>query len=145
MGGYQFLYDGSWKEKLFYGYTVALTRRLSPTISIVGEGGGSYGKTDGGWSIQRYAFMGGLKLHGGEGEVRPFFQALVGYSRQGGEVGIANGVVVQPGGGVDLQVNDWLTLRAQGDYRFLLEDGQHYNQYRLSGGVVYFFGKKKSQ
>jgi hypothetical protein len=141
MAGYAYLYDGSWKQPLFFGYTVALTRRLSPVISLVGEGGGSYGQTDAGWSIQRYAFLGGVKLHGGEGQVRPFFQALVGYERQGGEVGLASGIAVQPGGGVDLTVNDRITLRAQGDYRWIREDGLNYSQYRISGGFVYFFGK----
>ena len=143
MAGYAYLYDGSWKEHLLYGYTVALTRRISPVISLVGEGGGSYGQTSAGWSIQRYAFLGGMKLHGGEGEVRPFFQVLVGYERQGGEVGFASGIAVQPGGGVDLQLNDRITLRAQGDYRWIREDGNNYNQYRISGGFIYFFGKKK--
>jgi hypothetical protein len=40
-------------------------------------------------------------------------------------------------------VNDKLTLRAQGDYRFIREDGNNYNQYRISGGVVWYLGKNK--
>lgn len=143
MGGYAYLYDGSWKEHLLYGFVAALTRTISPTLSIVGEAGGSHGQYGStGFTIQRYAFLGGLKLHGGEGQVRPFFQVLAGYSRQGGDVGIANGIAVQPGGGVDMQVNDWLTVRAQGDYRFIREDGKNYSLYRISGGIVWFFGKK---
>jgi hypothetical protein len=142
-GGYAYMYDSSWKQHLLYGFSVSLTRRISPAISLVGEGGGSHGQTDNGFSIQRYAFLGGMKVHGGEGQVRPFFQALVGYERQGGEVGLATGIAVQPGGGVDLTVNDKLTLRAQGDYRFIREDGNNYNQYRISGGVVWYLGKNK--
>ncbi len=76
--------------------------------------------------------------------MRPFFQALAGYSRQGGDVGIANGIAIQPGGGVDLIMSDKITLRAQGDYRFIREDGQNYSQYRLSGGIVLYLGKKKT-
>jgi hypothetical protein len=142
-GGYAYLYDGSWKEHLLYGFTASITRRVSSTISVVGEGGGSHGEYgDTGFTIQRYAFLGGIRLHAGEGEVRPFFQALAGYSRQGGDVGIANGIAIQPGGGVDLTVNEWLTVRAQGDYRFIREDGSNYNQYRISAGIVWYLGKK---
>jgi hypothetical protein len=142
-GGYQYLYDGSWKEHLLLGYVASLTRRISPTMAIVGEAGGSHGEYGtSGFSIQRYAFLGGLRLMGGEGEVRPFFQVLAGYSRQGGDVGLANGIAIQPGGGVDLTVTEKLIVRAQGDYRFIREDGQNYNQYRISGGIVWYIGKK---
>jgi len=34
-------------------------------------------------------------------------------------------------------------LRAQGDYRFLREDGKNYSQYRISGGIIIFLKKKK--
>ena len=140
--GYQYLYDSSWKEHLKFGFMASLSRRISPTMAIVGEAGGShgeYGTT--GFTIQRYAFLGGLRLLAGEGEVRPFFQVLAGYSRQGGDVGIANGLAIQPGGGADLTVNEWLLVRAQGDYRFVREDGQNYNMYRITAGVVWSFGK----
>ena len=140
--GYQFLYDGSWKEQLRFGFSVSLARRISDTMAIVGDVGGShgeYGTT--GFTIQRYAFLGGLRLMGGEGEVKPFFQILGGYSRQGGDVGIAHGIAVQPGGGVDLVVNEWLVVRAQGDYRYVREDGTNYSMYRIAGGIVWHFGK----
>ena len=140
--GYQYLYDGSWKEHLKFGFMASLSRRISPTMAIVGEAGGSHGEYGNtGFTIQRYAFLGGLRLLAGEGEVRPFFQVLAGYSRQGGDVGIANGLAVQPGGGADLTVNEWLLVRAQGDYRFVREDGQNYNMYRITAGVVWSFGK----
>lgn len=140
--GYQFLIDGSWDEQLRLGFAASIARRMSPIVSIVGEVSGShgeYGTT--GFSIQRYAFLGGVRLVGGEGEVRPFFQALAGYSRQGGDVGLAHGIAIQPGAGVDLVMTEWLTLRAQGDYRWIREDGENYNQYRISGGIVWHFGK----
>jgi hypothetical protein len=141
--GYQYMYDGSWSEHLLIGYFASITHRIKPTLALVGEAGGSNGqyKTTN-FRIERYAFLGGLRLMGGEGEVRPFFQVLAGYSRQGGDVGIANGIAVQPGGGADLAVTESLTIRAQADYRFLREDGHNYNQYRLSGGLIWYLGKK---
>jgi hypothetical protein len=148
-GGYAYLYDGSWKEHLRLGFVASLTRRLTPTLSIVGEAGGDVGEYQtSGFTIQRFAFLGGVRLHAGEGEVRPFFQVLAGYSRQGGDVGLANGIAVQPGGGVDLVMSESITLRAQGDYRYLREDGQNYSQYRIAGGLVWYFTdyfKKKSK
>jgi hypothetical protein len=138
--GYAYLYDGSWKEHLRLGFLAALTRRISPTMSIVAEGGGDVGEYQtSGFTIQRFAALGGLRLHAGEGDVRPFFQVLAGYSRQGGDVGIANGLAIQPGGGVDLVMSESLTIRAQGDYRYLREDGNNYSQYRISGGLIWYF------
>jgi hypothetical protein len=140
--GYAYMYDGSWKEHLLYGFVGSITHRIRPTLSIVGEVGGSHGEyRTTGFTIQRYAALGGVRLSAGEGDVKPFFQALAGYSRQGGDVGIANGIAVQPGGGVDLVMSESLTLRAQGDYRFLREDGHNYSQYRISGGVIIYLGK----
>ena len=142
--GYAYMYDSSWSEHLLFGFVGSITRRIKPNLSIVGEVGGSHGEyRTTGFSIMRYAALGGVRLSAGEGDVKPFFQALAGYSRQGGDVGIANGFALQPGGGVDLVMTESLTLRAQGDYRFLSEDGQNYSQYRLSGGVIIYLNKKK--
>jgi hypothetical protein len=142
--GYAYMYDGSWSEHLFYGFVASIAHRIRPNLWIVGEGGGShgeYGTT--GFTIQRYAFLGGARVTAGEGEVKPFFQVLAGYSRQGGDVGLANGIAVQPGGGVDLIMNERITLRAQADYRYLREDSVNYSQYRISGGLIWYLGKKK--
>jgi len=44
---------------------------------------------------------------------------------------------------VDYTLNDWLTLRAQGDYRWMREDGENWNQYRASGGIVIYLGRRR--
>lgn len=142
--GYAYLNDRSWTEHLLMGYVASLTGRLTSSFAVVVEGGGSHGHyKDTGFTIQRYAFLGGLRLYAGEGEVRPFFQALAGYSRQGGDVGLAHGIAVQPGGGVDAKLTDAITLRAQGDYRLIFEDGEHYNQFRGAVSVIYYLGKRQ--
>jgi hypothetical protein len=92
--------------------------------------------------------MGGAKVPGGEGQVRPFFQVLAGWSRQGGDVGELNGGVLQPGGGVDFFATDTWTLRAQADFRVIYEpneNGQYElrTAYRFMGGLVIYLGKKK--
>jgi hypothetical protein len=141
---YAFMRDNSWEENLYYGWVATLSYRLGRNVSLVGEFGGGHGEfRDTGFTIQRYALLGGLKLSGGEGNVRPFFQVLAGGARQGGDVGLAHGIVVQPGGGVDLTLNERWTFRVQGDFRWLREDEENWTQYRLSGGVVIYLGRRR--
>lgn len=138
MGGYSFMVDRSWQERLPLGWVAALSQRISDRVSIVGEASGSYGKfADTNFTIERYAFLGGVKWQssGAEGLV-VFLQGLAGLSRQAGDVGILNGFLLQPGGGVDLRVTERMSFRAFADYRWLHEDGVRWNQYRAGGGVV---------
>ena len=144
MGGYAYLHDGAWDEDLFLGWMATLTFRLTTNVSLVGEIGGHHGeKGTTGFSIQRYALLGGMKITGGEDRIRPFFQIVAGGSRQGGDVGLASGIVVQPGGGADFALNDRITLRAQGDFRWMQENDELYTGYRVSGGIVIQLGKWK--
>ena len=143
MFGYQYMHDFSWNRSLLAGWSVTLTQRIKGNINMVGEASAGYGHTTNGFSIQRYVFLGGVKVIGGEGQVRPFFQILGGLSRQGGDVGQLNGAAAQLGGGADFYLNDRWVLRAQGDFRFIYEEGELRMAYRATGGVVFFLGKKK--
>jgi hypothetical protein len=128
---------------MYYGWQATLSFRLTTNLSIVGEIGGSHGLfRDTNFTIQRYALLGGMKLSGGEGRMRPFFQVLFGGTRQGGDVGLANGLALQPGGGADLELNDRFTFRGQGDYRIMREDGEIYTGYRASGMIIIYLGKR---
>ena len=146
-GGYQYLLDKSWDEKLDKGWIAAVAYKIGEITSVVAEGSGSYGKLTGtNWTIERYAFLGGIKFQvGGEGP-RPFVQFMAGLSRQAGDVGIANGLALQPGGGVDLPFGERLSVRVFGDYRLIREKDKslatgpawvRYNQYRVGGAVVW--------
>lgn len=137
MGGYSFLNDKSWAENLPLGWVAAISQRIGERASIVGEAGGSYGKYGNtNFTIERYAFLGGVKFQGGEG-IMPFVQIMAGLSRQAGDVGVLNGFAFQPGGGVDLRLTDRLSARGFADYRWIHEDGTHWNQFRVGGGIVY--------
>lgn len=145
--GYAFMHDSSWDEYYHLGWVATLSHRIKPNLALVGEVGGSHGeKGTSGFSIQRYAFLGGLKLSGGEGQLRPFFHVLGGFTRQGGDVGIANGWAIQPGGGVDFSMTEKIIVRAQGDFRFFREKSQNETLnstgWRISGGLVINLGKK---
>ena len=139
-GGYQYMLDKSWEgsEKLDKGWMAAVAYKIGEITSVVAEGSGSYGKVIGtNWTIERYGILGGVKFQvGGEGP-RPFVQFMGGLSRQAGDVGIVNGLALQPGGGVDLPFGERLSVRVFADYRLLREQGTRYNQYRVGGAVVW--------
>jgi hypothetical protein len=138
MGGYSFMIDRSWDQNLPYGLIASLAQRFNETGSLVFEVSGQRGKyatTD--FNIDRWAFLGGFKLQstGGGEALMPFIQVLGGLSRQAGDVGIQNGWIIQGGGGIDLRFHERFALRAFGDYRFLRELGQSWNEYRFGGGL----------
>jgi len=143
MFGYQYLHDFSWNSSMLGGWSVALTRRIKGNINIVGEAAASYGDTEHGFSIQRYTFPAGVEVLDDKGNVKQLFQLLGGLSRQGGDVGQLNGIALQPGGGVDFLYKDRWTFRAQGDFRFIYEEGELSMAYRGTGGIVFYLGKKK--
>jgi len=145
MIGYQYLHDFSWDSSLLLGFSVSLSQRIKTNMSLVGEASGGFGDTANGFSIQRFAFLGGVKVFGGEGQIRPFFQVLAGLSRQGGDVGELNAPALQPGGGADFFMSDRWTFRAQGDFRFIYEENELRTAYRVSGGVVFYLGKAKKK
>ena len=148
MGGYSFMLDRSWSEKLPTGLVAAMSQRFSDTGSLVFEVSGQRGKLGTTpYKIERWGFLGGLKMQstGGGEALMPFIQVMAGLSRQAGDVGILNGLALQGGGGIDLRFRERWCLRAFADYRFIKEttlDGpQHWNQYRVGGGIVYALRK----
>jgi len=144
MGGYSYMVDRSWSEKLPYGLVAAIAQRFNETGSLVFEVSGQRGKlgsTE--FNIERWGFLGGVKLQstGGGEALMPFVQVLGGLSRQAGDVGIQNGWLLQAGGGVDLKFRERLSLRAFADYRLLRELGERWNEYRVGGGIVFALWK----
>jgi hypothetical protein len=143
-GGYAFVKDFSWSENLPIGWIAALTHRLNERLAIVGEVSGSHGEyRSTSFTIQRYAFLGVVRLTGGEGAIKPFVQILTGHSRQGGDVGIARGFAVQGGGGAELMLDNGLTLRVQADLRTAREDGVWWRQFRAAGSVVWTLRRRQ--
>ena len=136
-GGYQFLRDPSWDTNLLYGWFVAVAKRVGERASIVAEGSGSYDKYPGTkHTIHRYGILGGIKIQGGGDGPRPFVQFLSGLSRQSGDVGVQDGFIFQPGGGVDIRLSERLSMRGFGDYRYLRELGVTWHQWRFGGGLM---------
>jgi len=134
--GYQFMSDSSWDTRLTLGWVGTVTQKLNDRTFVVAEGSGGYGDTTSGFQIERYAILGGFKVQPPGDGPRIFIQVLAGLSRQAGDVGVQNGFIAQPGGGVEWTINPRFNGRAFGDYRFLHEDGRNYHGYRVGAALV---------
>ena len=136
-GGYQFLSDPAWDTYHSLGWVGSVNFKVHEAGFLVAEGSGGFGDVPGtGFNIERYAILGGIKaMRPGDG-ARIFVQVLAGLSRQAGDVGILNGFIAQPGGGVEWPINDRFYGRVYGDYRFLREDGQNHHGFRAGAGLV---------
>jgi len=135
--GYNFLRDPSWDTNMEWGWMTAVSFKIAERASVVAEGSGSYGEYGATrFTIERYGILGGIKIQGGGDGPRPFVQGLAGLSRQAGDVGVLNGFIFQPGGGIDLRIAERISVRGFGDYRLLREDGVFWHQWRFGGGVL---------
>ena len=140
--GYPYFHDGAWDQKLLYGFLSTISYRITRNMHVFAELQGShglYGNTD--FWIQRYSLMGGLKLYAGEGNIRPFFHGMFGVTRQGGDVGLAEGIAVQGGGGAEFILKPRWGLRGQADYRVMYENEEISTGFRFSGSLVIYLGK----
>lgn len=88
-------------------------------------------------------FLGGPQINFGHGELRPYIHALVGVSH--GSQGTFSDTVLAfaGGGGVDVKITDRFAWRvAQVDYFGTRYADHTQNNFRLSTGLVFHFGKK---
>jgi hypothetical protein len=120
------------------GFDFSVTGNVNKNFGITGEFGGLYGRS---FVDSAYTFMAGPRLSARTGNVTPFVHALVGGIGVPveGEAGFATAL----GGGVDVRVNDRISIRAiQADYLLtrLFNNTQH--NARLSFGVIFNFGKR---
>jgi hypothetical protein len=140
--GYPYFHDGAWDTELLYGLFTNLSFRITRNMHLFAELQGSHGfysTTD--FTIQRYSLMGGFKLLAGEGRIRPFFHGMFGITRQGGDVGLADGIALQGGGGAEFTINARWAVRGQADYRVMYENEEIYTGYRFAGSLAIYLGK----
>jgi hypothetical protein len=128
------------------GWVAAFSSNVNPRTALVGEVGGNYKSIDvvPGTSVSMnvHTFQGGIRMRGDGAKATPFGQVLAGLGRIGAGVsgvgsGGANGFSIQPGGGVDVKVNDKIAVRGEVDYRFLRNSGVNLNEIRFSFGLVF--------
>ncbi len=139
------------------GWNASIAGNITNWFGIVGDVSGHYGSPfdlGPGVRINSYKFMGGPKLSYREGRMTLFAHFLIGDARAGTRAfGLStsdNALAAAVGGGVDLNLNDWLAIRAvQADYvmtrfRAFPEDfgPERQNNARFSFGLVFRLGTR---
>jgi hypothetical protein len=124
---YTFLRDVG--ENGTLGVMADFGKQLTSHASIVGE-----------FAVTRFSYfeenyiqaVGGMRVGGVTGtRARPFAQIVVGLQREFGD----NGLVFQPGGGVNFALGRRMDLKAQVDFPVLRWEGETYKQFRFSVGI----------
>lgn len=146
---YSFLHDSDLATNFGVGWVFSGARHLNPVFSIVGEAGGNYKTmqvlgTDVDLSV--HSFLGGVRLRNeNSSKAVPFAQVLSGVSRASASVlgasAAGNAFTIQPGAGVDIQLRERMSLRAQGDFRILRSDGENSNEFRVAVGLAFRLGR----
>ena len=150
--GYQFLRDGD--SNFPTGWFISGAGNLSDRFAIVGEVSSSRTSFPDqlfieGASASINGYMGGVRYFSRMGSVTPFAQVLFGALQAKLEtrvfgIPISESQTVgamQPGAGVDVQLNDRFAIRFAGDYRRIFsEDGA--GELRFIVGAVVGFGSR---
>lgn len=133
--GVSFLSDnGSGNETdiatgLFVDIAVPVSSTRTISIGAVGDFGFNR-FTDGDVSITSY--LGGVRFTGlSSDRIRPFGQFLIGMEHCCGGTDFA----WQPGGGLDVVINEILNFRAQYDFRVVRFEGENFNESRFLFGI----------
>jgi hypothetical protein len=146
---YSVLHDSDLSTTLGVGWVFSGARNVSSVLGIVGEAGGNYKTiqvlgTD--LDISVHSFLGGVRLRAqNASKAVPFAQVLTGMSRASasvlGESEASNAFTIQPGAGVDIQLRERMSLRAQGDFRILRSNGENSNEFRVAVGLAFGLGR----
>jgi len=146
-GGY------SWSGGNFHGWNASLTGNINKRLGIVADFSGHYGSELGLVRVDQHAhsFLFGPRLSFRGKRLTPFVYGLFGATRfaesaviNGQHVSaVSNGFSLAVGGGLDVTVNDRMSIRAfQLDYFRPIVNGEPNNRGRLAFGVVLRLGKK---
>jgi hypothetical protein len=130
----------------YSGWTAAFARRLFWKVSLAADLGGHYGREFEVVDNRVHTLQVGPRLTLHDGRISPFVHVLLGVSRltsdSGGPVFTANAFSWSGGGGVDLRVTRrWSVRIFQIDYLSRQFFGESTDGGRISGGVVYHFGR----
>ena len=121
------------------GWEASLAYRWNNWLSLKADFDGHY-CCDG---AKMHDFLGGPQFNFGHGELRPYVHALVGGSH-GSQAGVSDTVLAFAfGGGLDIKISDRFAIRlAQADYFGTRYAEQTQNNFRISTGLVFHFGRK---
>ena len=130
------------------GWMVSDTRNLRSWFGVVGDVGGHYSNSDFGISASTHGFLAGARFmqRPSAGRVSAFGQFLGGFQytnvRGLGTSASRVNTAIQPGGGVDIRLSEFVAVRLQMDYRIVFHDGYHSGAFRFAPGIVISRGRK---
>jgi hypothetical protein len=137
--GYSFLHElGTPGVTYGVGYSASVAWTPGGTWGIVGDIGGNF-RNPANVSQQLFGALGGVRLTGTTGPIKPFAQGLIGLERYSEPGFSENGLAIQPGVGLDWFFLPSWALRAQGDYRWVRANGDTFHELRVVAGVTFAF------
>jgi hypothetical protein len=130
----------------YNGWNASFARTLFWNVSLVADLGGHYGREYEVIDNRVHTLLFGPRLALHNGRVTPFVHVLFGVSRlkadAGGPALSVNTFTLGAGGGVDLRMTRrWSVRMLQIDYLRRQFFGEPQEGGRISGGVVFHFGK----
>jgi hypothetical protein len=158
--GYAVMRDQDRRETFPAGWVASVAGHVTDWVGVVSEVGAShrvcedcqrgpftsatFRGTD--RKLRVFTFMAGPRFAArGLPRVTPFAQLLLGGSHISGGVqfdgALTTGFTYQPGAGIDVNVNQTLGLRVQGDYRVIRTEGHSGKASRLLAGLVWRKGQ----
>ena len=141
-GGYQYTrLEGGFNTN---GFNFGATGNFNSTFGITADFGSSF-TTQSGVSFHNYTYTFGpqLALRANKG-FTPFVHALVGGDHAtasfAGASGSGNGMALLAGGGVDININQYMAVRGSGDWMMLHSNGSTSSKnFRMPIGIVFKF------
>lgn len=141
-GGYQYSHlDGGFNAS---GFNFAGTGNFNQNFGITADFGSSF-TTESGVSFHNYTYTFGpqLSLRANKGYT-PFVHALIGGDHAtasfAGVTGSGNGMAFLAGGGVDININQYMAFRGSADWMMLHSNGTTSSKnFRMPIGIVFKF------
>jgi hypothetical protein len=129
---YSYMYDDlGGTHRNLNGWDVSAAWHANDWFAVVGTVSGHYG------DHEHHSLMGGPRFSYRSGRVTSFVQALAGGDATSG----AGAFTLAAGVGVDVKLNDRISLRVvQADYHPIFY-GSPANNFRVSSGIVFTFGR----
>jgi hypothetical protein len=131
------------------GWLVSLARSTNDWLALVGEGAGSYKTTnEGGDTLWIHTFQGGVRVSARtNATITPFGQFLLGSmhlrsDEGGGNVLSETHFSIEPGGGLDLTINQRTSIRIAAGFPMSFVDDNIVNLFRFQVGVVFGIGNR---
>jgi opacity protein-like surface antigen len=128
------------------GWNASLAFNAPKIVGVVADFGGAYGTVDG-IDTKAHTFLFGPKFAVRKEKVTPFVQALFGVmnlksSISGLGSASENDFAMALGGGLDFNMGKKIAIRVAPDYLLTRSEGESFNNFRLSAGIVFKLGNR---